>query len=387
MSAPHRLAALLPADPVRVTPVGGGCICAAYRVELADGRTVFVKERADAPEGFFDTEAAGLRWLAGAGPAAAPTPAVVSVHPQALVLDWVAAGAATPAAAEHFGRALAATHAAGAASFGGPRDGWIGSAPLSNTPADTWAQFYARERVLPYLREAADRQAIAAGDSQTIETAVARIDDLGGPAEPPARIHGDLWSGNVHWAGRTAARGSSTPPPTEATGKPTRTLRCWRCSAPRIWTASSPPTTRPTHWRTGGSTGWRCTSCTPCWYMPCSSAANTRQQRRRPRPPGPVSRLAPAAAGSDQTRRPLAARRATAPGAVLHGRIHPPGLRQCPADPEAAGPVPGIDATPFIAPATVCRVASPDHLGRATRVNIDVFEPSQPAHSVRCSAG
>ena len=56
------------------------------------------------------------------------------------------------------------------------------------------------ERVLPYLREAADRQAIAAGDSQTIETAVARIDDLGGPAEPPARIHGDLWSGNVHWA-------------------------------------------------------------------------------------------------------------------------------------------------------------------------------------------
>ncbi|MGZ4666848.1 MAG: fructosamine kinase family protein [Frankiaceae bacterium] len=200
MCALHRLAAPLPADPVRVMPVGGGCICAAYRVELADGRTVFVKERADAPEGFFDTEAAGLRWLAGAGPAAAPTPGVVSVHPQALVLDWVAAGAATPAAAEQFGRALAATHAAGAASFGGPRDGWIGSAPLSNTPADTWAQFYARERVLPYLREAADRRAIAASDAQAVETVIARIDDLGGPAEPPARIHGDLWSGNVHWA-------------------------------------------------------------------------------------------------------------------------------------------------------------------------------------------
>src|SRR5512143_3838134 len=109
-----RLAALLPAEPVRVSPVGGGCICTAYRAELADGRTVFVKERADAPDGFFDTEAAGLRWLAAAGPAAVPTPTVVAVHPQALVLDWVGAGAATTTAAEHFGRALAATHAAGA---------------------------------------------------------------------------------------------------------------------------------------------------------------------------------------------------------------------------------------------------------------------------------
>ena len=196
----HRLAALLPAEPVRATPVGGGCICAAYRVELADSRTVFVKERADAPDGFFETEAAGLRWLAGAGPAAVPTPTVLAVHPQALVLDWVDAGAATAAAAEHFGRALAATHAAGAPSFGGPQDGWIGSAPLPNEPADSWAQFYARERVLPYLRDAATRRAIGAGDVRAVETVAARIDDICGPAEPPARIHGDLWSGNVHWA-------------------------------------------------------------------------------------------------------------------------------------------------------------------------------------------
>jgi fructosamine-3-kinase len=180
--------------------VGGGCICAAYRVELADGREVFVKERDDAPPGFFAAEAAGLRWLAGAGPGAAPTPEVISVHPHAIVLTWVDGAAATAAAADGFGRALAATHAAGAGSFGGPRDGWIGSAPLSNTPADTWARFYARERVLPYLREAARRRAISGGDARAVEAVVDRIDELAGPAEPPARIHGDLWSGNVHWA-------------------------------------------------------------------------------------------------------------------------------------------------------------------------------------------
>ncbi len=28
-----------------------------------------------------------------------------------------------------------------------------------------------------------------------------RIADLAGPAEPPARLHGDLWAGNVLWSG------------------------------------------------------------------------------------------------------------------------------------------------------------------------------------------
>ena len=200
MGALDRLAALLPAAAVRATPVSGGCICAAYCVDLADGRSVFVKERPGAPPGFFDTEAAGLRWLAGAGPDAVPTPEVVSVHPDALVLEWVAAGAPSAAAAEGFGRALAATHGAGAPSFGGSRDGWIGSAPLPNRPADTWARFYARARVQPYLRDAADRQAISVADARAVGSVLDRIEDLAGPAEPPARVHGDLWSGNVRWA-------------------------------------------------------------------------------------------------------------------------------------------------------------------------------------------
>jgi fructosamine-3-kinase len=34
-----------------------------------------------------------------------------------------------------------------------------------------------------------------------VEAVVARIGDLAGPAEPPSRIHGDCWSGNVLWSG------------------------------------------------------------------------------------------------------------------------------------------------------------------------------------------
>ena len=33
------------------------------------------------------------------------------------------------------------------------------------------------------------------------ERLATRLPELAGPAEPPARIHGDLWTGNVLWSG------------------------------------------------------------------------------------------------------------------------------------------------------------------------------------------
>ena len=34
-----------------------------------------------------------------------------------------------------------------------------------------------------------------------METVAARAGELAGPPEPPSRVHGDLWPGNVHWSG------------------------------------------------------------------------------------------------------------------------------------------------------------------------------------------
>ena len=104
------------------------------------------------------------------------------------------------------GRALAETHRAGADTFGGDDDGFIGTLPLPNRTADTWPEFYATRRVLPYLKAARDRSAISADDAEVVEAAMRRIDDYAGPTEPPARIHGDLWSGNVLWGSDGAAR-------------------------------------------------------------------------------------------------------------------------------------------------------------------------------------
>jgi fructosamine-3-kinase len=151
-----------------------------------------------APEHFFDTEARGLVWLAEAG--GAPVPEVIVALPDLLALAWVEPGEPTPAAADRLGRELAATHRAGADSFGAPWPGFIGSLPQDNSPGERWPEWFAARRLEPYLRMAVDRGALGAADVSAVERVLARIEQYGGPAEPPARLHGDLWPGNLLWA-------------------------------------------------------------------------------------------------------------------------------------------------------------------------------------------
>lgn len=169
-------------------------------VALDDGRVVIVK-RVDGAEAA-RAEAAGLRWLAGAG--TVRVPAVHGHDACRLVVDRVAQGRPGRQAAVRFGRELARLHAAGAPAFGapppgGPVEAFIGLAPMRNVTGDDWPRWYAEHRVLPYLREAVDRGTVRPGEAGVVERVCARLPELAGPAEPPARLHGDLWSGNVLW--------------------------------------------------------------------------------------------------------------------------------------------------------------------------------------------
>ena len=126
-----------------------------------------------------------------------------AVDAKKIVLDRLDTVRPTPAGAEAFGRALARTHAAGAPAFGAPPAGWegdgfIGRQRMSMRPDEHWGTFYAEQRVLPYAREAYDVDHLSAAALAAVERVADRLragdfDD----GRPPARIHGDLWSGNV----------------------------------------------------------------------------------------------------------------------------------------------------------------------------------------------
>src|SRR3546814_19991649 len=69
---------------------------------------------------------------------------------------------------------------------------------MRNTPSTSLPEFFATLRVLPYLKVARDRGAISPQDSAVVEQIIGRLSDLV-PTEDPARLHGDLWNGNVLW--------------------------------------------------------------------------------------------------------------------------------------------------------------------------------------------
>src|SRR5262249_3511224 len=145
---PHiarRAEELLGSAVAATAPVAGGDISTATKLRLSSGRSAFMKTLTNAPDGFFEGAAAGLRWLAEAG--GVQVPEVLAVEQDCLILEWVEPGKLTTEAASDFGRALAQTHDAGAPGYGLEHEGFIGRLPLPNKTAPTWAEFYATKRV------------------------------------------------------------------------------------------------------------------------------------------------------------------------------------------------------------------------------------------------
>ena len=204
MISPNGLSRLLRVPVTAVRDAGGQHGYRHLIATLEDGRQAFVKASASGPDEAeaFAAEANGLRWLAEAG--GAPVPAVLASSRDLVAIEYLPPGQATAEAAEDFGAALARTHAAGASSFGAPWPGRIASLPLDNTPTPAstgWGKWWQSRRAVPYIKRAADDGLLSRGDLSLVETVAARAADLGGPPEPPSRIHGDLWSGNVLWSG------------------------------------------------------------------------------------------------------------------------------------------------------------------------------------------
>jgi len=152
-----------------------------------------VKTRQDVAPGEYSTEAASLRWLGQPGAVRVPEVLGVSEEvPRLLALEWIDEGTLDAAGAEELGRGIAAMHAAGGDAFGATESMRLGSLEIPNDPLPDWPTFYAERRLRPLARRLGD-----SGVLHAVDRVCERIGEIAGPPEAPARLHGDLWSGNV----------------------------------------------------------------------------------------------------------------------------------------------------------------------------------------------
>lgn len=183
-----------------------------YYVKKASmNNAVYKKSRLYAPERFFECEGKGLKWLSEAHKYGGPRVAEVFDWGNSyLNIERIDTHSATPMAAFEFGASLAHMHDYGAKYFGEPPadyDGTCYFGPLSDPvemPTGTWSNvidYLADGRLRPMVELGIARGELTKSDLDLTNEVIDALPDLLGKAaeDKPARVHGDLWSGNVLW--------------------------------------------------------------------------------------------------------------------------------------------------------------------------------------------
>ncbi|MBN2615813.1 MAG: fructosamine kinase family protein [Bacteroidales bacterium] len=186
--------------PVQIlnrSSVGGGSINAAYRLETTAGLFFTKVNSASRYPHMFEKEALGLQLLGHAGVISVPE--VIDSGesgPDAfLVLKYIESKREAPNFWEDFGIRLARLHRQSEKEFGLDHDNYIGSLPQSNRKHKTWSEFFIQERLKPLAKMAFEGHLLDNRDLHSLENFERQVDEIF-PNEPPALIHGDLWSGN-----------------------------------------------------------------------------------------------------------------------------------------------------------------------------------------------
>lgn len=183
----------------KTSSIGGGCINDAHRVDTHSGRYFVKYNHARRYPGMFEVEAKGLQILREVD--AVYVPEVIG-HDAAqdisvLVLEFIDENTRQSDFWEAFGEGLARLHQNQhqEGKFGLDHDNYIGSLTQQNRYHDSWPEFFVNERINPQLKMARDQGKAGQEMVQLFDKMATRIPDFF-PEEPPALIHGDLWSGN-----------------------------------------------------------------------------------------------------------------------------------------------------------------------------------------------
>ncbi len=194
------------ATVVAQRPATGGCIHEAYLLELADGRSLFVKTNSAPLPGLFEREREGLEALDATETIRVPQPLGVGggdgIAPF-LVLEAIETGPPGPGFFADFGRRFAALHRAAAPrgpngeSYGFPHDNYLGSTPQKNSWQADVCELWRQHRIGYQLELARQKGRSNAELDRLGDRLLDRLDQwLGDLDEPASLLHGDLWSGN-----------------------------------------------------------------------------------------------------------------------------------------------------------------------------------------------
>ena len=181
----------------KVDTVGGGDIHQAYCLHTPKG-LFFLKTNTQTDAlAMFQTEAKGLALMRQCQELVIPkTYATGQVDAHAfLLLAFIDRGAQSRSFWSSFGAGLAAMHRHSQAHFGLDHANYIGRLPQSNGQHSNWSDFYRAERLEPQIQMALEQGQMRQQDYHAFQRLYPLIEQLC-PEEPPALIHGDLWSGN-----------------------------------------------------------------------------------------------------------------------------------------------------------------------------------------------
>lgn len=178
-------------------PVGGGSINHTYCITAGSNKFFCKINNLGSFPDLFITEQQSLELLAQSQVIRIPRVRAAghTGDTQVLILEWIEQGLKTEAFWKTFGKQLAALHHIQHSTFGLDINNYMGALPQHNQPATNWIDFFIQQRLQPQVQMALGNRLLEPAQAALFERLYQQLGNIFS-AEPPALLHGDLWSGN-----------------------------------------------------------------------------------------------------------------------------------------------------------------------------------------------